>query len=336
MATIRDVAREAGVSIATVSRFFHGGANILPETKERVQQAIDRLDYHPNRLAQQFRTQATHNVLVVVPELGNAFYSDIIAGIESVANAHSYSVFIMDSHGSSAKEARSLELLSQKMVDGIITFSASLPQEEIERVAAQFPIVVACRYFDTQTLPNVTIDNAKATKDMVNYMLNLGHKRICYLAGPSDILLYRDRVNGYTAALKERGIPLDENLILHCAPSIQGGYDVINAAINDSRLHFTAVVASGDSMAIGAMRALQSHGYQVPGDISVAGFDDIELSALISPTLTTVRQPKRQIGVRSMEKLLEVIAGNTPAVNREILPYELVIRESSGNFVGSK
>lgn len=336
MVTIRDVAREAGVSTATVSRYFQGSSKILPETKQRVQLAVERLNYHPNRLARQFRTQATHNVLVVIPELGNAFYADILTGIESVANAHSYTVFTMDSHGKASIEERSLELLSQKMVDGIITFSASLPQEQLERVASQFPIVVACRYFDTQTLPNVTIDNAKASKDMVNYILNLGHKRICYLSGPSDILLYRDRVNGYLEALQERNIPPDNDLILHCDPSIQGGYNAINAAISDANLKFTAVVASGDGMAIGAIRALQSHGYNVPQDISVAGFDDIELSALISPTLTTVRQPKRQIGIRSMEKLLEAIAEKSPAVNREVLPYELVIRESSGNYVGNR
>lgn len=336
MPTIRDVAREAGVSIATVSRVFQGGANVLPETKERVMQAVEKLDYHPNRLAQQFRTQETKSVIVVIPELGNPFYAGIFAGIESVAKANNYSVYIMDSHGDAQMESRSFELLSQKMVDGIITFSASLPQTEIQRFAEQYPIVVACRYFDAGVLPNVTIDNTKASKDMVNYMLNLGHKRICYLAGPSDILLYRDRMNGYLSALADRGLTIDQSLILNGEPSVQGGYDAMNAAINNASMDFTAVVASGDTMAIGAIRALRSHGYKVPRDIAVAGFDDIELSALFSPTLTTVRQPKQQIGVRSMEKLLDLIAGKTPAQYREVLPYELVIRESSGDFVGNK
>ena len=193
--------------------------------------------------------------------------------------------------------------------------------------------MVACRYFGAGSLPNVTIDNIKAIKDMVNYMIGLGHRQICYLAGPSDILLYRDRTSGYLAALADRGLPVDESLIVNCEASIQGGYDAINALMSNKPLPFSAVVASGDTMAIGAIRALASHGISVPGDVAVSGFDDIELSALFSPSLTTVRQPKYQIGVRCMEKLLDLIDGKTPAMLREVLPYELVIRESSGNFV---
>lgn len=335
MVTIRDVAREAGVSIATVSRVFQGGANVLPETRDRVLQSAERLNYHPNSLAQQFRTQETRRVMVVIPELGNSFYADIFAGIVSVAKVNNYTVFIYDSHGQASSEAHCFGMLSSKSIDGIITFSASMPQEEIEQFASQYPVVVACRYFDEIRLPNVTIDNAKASKDMVSYMLNLGHRRICYLAGPSDILLYRDRMQGYLAALSERGLAFDPRLVFNCDPSIQGGYDAMNVAINNADLGFTSVVASGDTMAIGAIRALRSHGLKVPKDIAVAGFDDIELSALFSPTLTTVRQPKQQIGVRSMEKLLDLIAGKKPAQYREVLPYELVIRESSGAFVGN-
>lgn len=336
MPTMHDVAREAGVSIATVSRFFQGNDNILPETRERVQQAVERLNYHPNRLARQFRMQKSRSIFVVVPELGNPFYADILTGVKSVATANHYNVYIMDSGGDAQTEIHCLELLSQKMVDGLIAFSTALPQEELAHFASQYPIVTAVRYFDADVLPNVTIDNTRATKDIVSYMLNLGHQQICFLAGPKDILLYRDRLNGYLSALEERGIPIDHRLIVNCAPSIQGGYDAINAAINNSDLHFTAVAASGDTMAIGAIRALVNHGYKVPDDIAVSGFDDIELSALFSPTLTTVRQPKHRIGVRSMEKLLDLIAGKTPAAYREVLPYELVIRESSGAFVGNK
>ncbi len=336
MPTIRDVAREAGVSIATVSRVFQGGDNVQPYTRDRVQEAARRLDYHPNRLAQQFRTQESRNVLVIIPELGNTFYTDIFSGIESVANANHYHVFIMDSHEDPGLEAGIYDMIGQKQVDGVITFSTSLPREEMHRLAGQYPIVVACRYFGAGTLPNVTIDNIKAIKDMVNYMLNLGHRRICHLAGPSDILLYRDRTSGYLEALSERGLPVDQNLILNCDASVQGGYDAINAFLSNNDLQFSAIVASGDTMAIGAIRALNSHGIRVPEDVAVSGFDDIELSSLHSPSLTTVRQPKHQIGVRSMEKLLDLIAGKTPTMLREVLPYELVIRESTGNYIGNK
>ena len=320
MPTIRDVAREAGVSIATVSRVFQDGTNVLPETKQHVLEAAERLNYHPNRLAQQFRMQQTRNILVTIPELGNAIFADIYAGIESVARANNYNVFIMDSQGKSQHEESCFELLRQRMVDGIITFSTSLPSEKLRTYAAEYPIVAALRYMGSDEIPNVTIDNTRAMKDMVSYMLNLGHKNICYLAGASNIPLYHSRLNGYLAALAERDLPVDESLIVNCEPSVQ----------------FTTVVASGDTMAIGAIRALRNHGYKVPRDIAVSGFDDIELSSLFSPPLTTVRQPKHQIGVRSMEKLLDLIAGKTLSVYREVLPYELVIRESSGDFIGNK
>lgn len=336
MPTIRDVAREAGVSIATVSRVFQDGTNVLPETKQHVLEAAERLNYHPNRLAQQFRMQQTRNILVTIPELGNAIFADIYAGIESVARANNYNVFIMDSQGKSQHEESCFELLRQRMVDGIITFSTSLPSEKLRTYAAEYPIVAALRYMGSDEIPNVTIDNTRAMKDMVSYMLNLGHKNICYLAGASNIPLYHSRLNGYLAALAERDLPVDQSLIVNCEPSVQGGFDALNAFINNTDVKFTTVVASGDTMAIGAIRALRNHGYKVPRDIAVSGFDDIELSSLFSPPLTTVRQPKHQIGVRSMEKLLDLIAGKTLSVYREVLPYELVIRESSGDFIGNK
>lgn len=336
MPTILDVAREAGVSTATVSRVIQGTTKVLPETKEKVEQAIKQLNYYPNKLAQQFRTQETKNILVVLPELGNTFYSDILAGIESVAKPKNYSILIMETHSDPQAETHCIELLRQKQVDGLITFSASLSRETFKEYASQFPIVIACRYFDDDSLPNVSIDNTKATKDIVEYMLNLGHKRICYLAGPTNIQIYRARLNGYLTALQERGMALDPSLIQNCDSSIQGGYDAMSALLSNAAPDFTAVVASGDIMAVGAIRALNDFKYKVPDDIAVAGFDDIELSTLFSPTLTTVRQPKRQIGIRSMDKLLELIAGKKPKSFRDVLSYELIIRESSGNYIGNR
>ena len=335
MPTIHDVARESGVSISTVSRVIQGASNVLPETRERVEEAIRRLDYHPNRLAQQFRTQQTRNILVIVPSIGNTFYSEILAGIESVANKHDYALLLVDSHGKGDIEMRCCDMLAQKLVDGIITFSTGIQKDKLKQLARQYPIVIACRYFADTTIPNVTIDNIKAIKDITGYLLNLGHKRVCYLAGPSDILLYQDRLGGFQEALRERGLKVDPDLILHCDASIRGGYDAVSALLN-ARRDFTALVASGDTMAIGAIRALNDAGLKVPEDVAVAGFDDISMSTLFTPTLTTVRQPKYQIGARAMEKLLDLISGKELSNWRDVLNYELVIRESSGGLVSAK
>lgn len=335
MPTIHDVARESGVSISTVSRVIQGASNVLPETRERVEEAIRKLDYHPNRLAQQFRTQQTKNILVIVPSIGNTFYSEILAGIESVANKHDYALLLVDSHGKGDIEMRCCDMLAQKLVDGIITFSTGIQKDKLKQLARQYPIVIACRYFADTTIPNVTIDNIKAIKDITGYLLNLGHKRVCYLAGPSDILLYQDRLGGFQEALRERGLKVDPDLILHCHASIRGGYDAVSALLN-ARRDFTALVASGDTMAIGAIRALNDAGLKVPEDVAVAGFDDISMSTLFTPTLTTVRQPKYQIGARAMEKLLDLISGKELSNWRDVLNYELVIRESSGGLVSAK
>ena len=333
--TIHDVAREADVSISTVSRVIQGASNVLPETRNRVEDAIKRLDYHPNRLAQQFRTQHTKSIMVIIPEIGNPFFTDILLGIENVAEKNNYSVLIVDSHGNSDIESKCYEMLTQKLIDGIITFSIGIPKDELKQHAKQYPIVIGCRYFADNSVPNVTIDNIKATKDITDYMLNLGHRRVCYLVGPNDNPIYRDRLEGYLAAISERYITVDQSLIVNCESSVQGGYDAIFSMINKSNITFTAVVASGDTMAIGAIRALNDFHLKVPEDIAVAGFDDIELSAIFSPSLTTVRQPKYQIGTRSAEKLLDLISGKPLMACRDILNYELIIRESSGHFIGN-
>ena len=335
MANIYDVAKEAGVSISTVSRVIQGASNVLPETRTRIEEAIQHLNYHPNRLAQQFRTQQTKMILVIVPEIGNPFFADILTGIEDVAAKVDYNVLLVDSHGNRAVESRCYEMLSQKLVDGIITFSVGIPKEELKQLASQYHVVMGIQYFSEKTIANVTIDNITATKDITSYMLNLGHKRICYLGGLEGVPIYQDRASGYMEALKERGIPVDHSLIVHCTPDVQGGYDAISSLLHDADRKFTAIVASGDIMAIGAIRALNDRGLKIPDDVAISGFDDIAFSALVTPSLTTVRQPKHQIGVRTMEKLMDLIAGKTLAANRDVLNYEIVIRESSGGFIGN-
>lgn len=334
MATIQDVAIEAGVSIATVSRVIHKINNVSPETKERVEEAISRLDYHPNAFAQQLRKKTTSNILVIIPELGNSFFHEIIAGIEEVARENGFHVLIVDTHNQEDVEAHFLESLTQKQVDGIITFSPQTVAPIIKKTASKYPVVVACRYME-DILPNVAIDNKKASYDMTSYVISLGHSEILYFTGPEKNLLYQDRLNGYKLALEENGIPISSRLIKSCDASIQGGYELTKSFLRSGE-KFSAIVTAGDTMAVGAIRALHEHGISVPEDISVTGFDDIELSTLLRPALTTVRQPKRQMGIIAMEKLLNLIYGKQLYSPQEILAHELVIRESTGKNIKHK
>jgi len=332
MATIHDVAREAGVSIATVSRVLQGSPKVQPDTKARIDEAIRKLDYHPNRLAQQFRSQKTKDILVILPEMGNAFHTEILFGIEHVAQKNHYNVLIADSHSDPRIEEHFYEMLGQKQVDGIISFSTALPSDQMASYSADYPVVIGCRYIENPDIPNVTIDNFKASADITSYILSLGHEKICYLAGPSDAHVYGDRLKGFLSALSERKVTVSPRMIINCDANIQSGYDTVNKLIN-AQEEFTAVIAGGDTMAIGAMRALNSLGYRVPQDVAVVGFDDIELSSLMSPPLTTVRQPKHQIGAKAMEILLDRINAKPMRTYRTVLNYELVIRESSGGFL---
>ena len=335
MATIQDVVRISGVSVATVSRVMNDSPNVLPATREKVLAAIKELDYHPNRLAKQFRTQRTNYVLVLLPRLGDSFYSEILRGIESVALGAGYHVFIANTGNNPELAKYGYELLVQKQNDGIIDFSACLPKEYMEEIATQNPVVVACRYLVNANVPNVTIDNLAASREMTDYMLNLGHRRIAYIGGNTELALYRSRLYGYRQALEERGIPVDERIVCSADPEIRGGFDAAMQLLRTGET-FTAIVTSGDTLAVGAIKALQERGLRVPEDVAVCGFDDIELSSLLSPSLTTVRQPRDLIGRQSMEKLLGRISGKDENPSEQIvLPYELVIRASSGKYRNS-
>ena len=332
MATIQDVVRLSGVSVATVSRVLHDSPNVLPATREKVLSAIRELDYRPNRLAQQFRTQRTMTVLVLLPRLGDSFYSEILRGIEAVAAEAGYHILVANTGNHMESETYYYETLIQKQIDGIIDFAACLSKEYMEEIAREHPVVVACRYLSDAKLPNVTIDNLAASREMTEYMVNLGHKRIAYIGGNTALALYRSRLYGYQQALEARGIPIDERIVCTADPEIHGGYEAATQLLR-SGVDFTAIVTSGDTLAIGAIRALQDRGVRVPEDVAVSGFDDIEMSSLLNPTLTTVRQPRNLIGRTSMEKLLGRINGKDENLSEQIvLTHELVIRASSGRF----
>lgn len=328
-ASIVDVARAAGVSLATVSRVVRGQDCVRPATRDKVLQAIRELNYQPNALGRQLRTQETRNVIVIVPDIANTFFHEILLGIEIEAEQNGYQVLIADMHNEPSIEKHYFHAIQQRQVDGVISLSANIAQGIIEEMAEGYPIVVAVQYLDGNTVPNISIDNTAAARTMTEHLIKLGHRRIAHLSGPPDSALYRDRFNGYIAALQASGIPVDLKLVRYCPSSIMGGYEQMEPllALDDP---VTAVFAAGDVMAIGAMKALKKAGRRVPEDCAVAGFDDIELSSIWEPSLTTIRQPKFKMGQQAFLKLLKLMRKEPMLFVQDILPYELVIRESCG------
>lgn len=328
---ISDVAKAAGVSLATVSRVISNRGGVRPETREQVMRIIKELDYQPNALARQMRTQKTKTVIVIVPNIANSLFHSVIHGIESEAEQSGYQVLIADMHDQSSVEMYYMNAIRQRQVDGIISMSANMTQKLIQEVSSEYPIVMAIQSFQSDTIPSVAIDNFTAAKAITTHLIRMGHHKIAHITSVRPLSLYQDRLNGYTAALEEHGIPVNPLLIRYGNPTFQGGYEQMQNLLS-SKDEITALFAAGDTMAIGAMKALKQAGIKVPQMCAVTGFDDIELASFWDPPLTTIRQPAFQIGQNAFRKLLALMGRETVINLRDILSYELVIRESCGYF----
>lgn len=327
--TIKDVAKKAGVSLATVSRTLSGKDPVRPETRERVMTAIKELNYSPNAFARQLRTQHTNNVVVIVPDIGNSIYHKFIRGVEAEASQNGYQILIADVKGQPDIEKYYFKAIQERAVDGIISASASIAEKILNQIAKDYPLIMAMQQIPNMTVSSVTIDNMTASREITTHIIRLGHKTIAYISSNQNLLLYQDRLIGYQNALENHGIRFDKNLVRFDEPSIQGGYKCM-CQLLDSEKNITAVVTAGDTMAIGAMRAIQEYGMKVPDDIAVVGFDDIEISSYWTPALTTIRQPVYQIGQRSFQRLLNMINTGNISGSKDIIPHELIIRKSCG------
>lgn len=330
--TIKDVAAAAGVSVATISRVLSKPDGVKTETREHVLRVIKEMNYKPNGLARQLRTQTTKAVIVIVPVIDNSFFQGIVSGIGTEAERYGYQMLIADLNSQPSLENYYFEAIRQRQVDGIISLSANMAQKLETLITEKYPLVMAAQYVSKHTIPSVSIDNAAATKALMTHLIRLGHKKIAHITVSPVQVPYLDRLNTYIDMLEEYNIPVDEELICYGSPTIQGGYDQMLTLLARGKA-FTAVFAAGDTMALGAMKALKDKGIRVPEDCAVVGFDDIDFSAFCEPALTTIRQPKKMIGKLAFQKLLSLMKNESVVGGQEILPYELVIRESCGYFL---
>ena len=326
MATIKDVAAMAGVSTATVSRALSEPDKVTEETRERVLQAVKASGYKMNTAARQFRRQRTETVLVVVPDIGNPFFSNIIQSIEACAQQHNYRVVLGETDTESSEADSYAGYMRQRHVDGTILLTA----EGIENFVAKdagIPVVMACEYLAKSPCPTVRIDNVRAAEDAVNHLLEFGHKRIAYINGPASSPLSKDRLKGYRRALKSAGISVENELLTRGDYSPGSGYLCAHQLLALDHPP-TAIFTASDPMAIGVMRAANERRCKIPEQLSLVGFDDIRFAEFMTPGLTTVHQPRELIGSTAMELLLQLLDGTTPQ-HDTVLQHELVIREST-------
>lgn len=326
--TIRDVARLAGVSVATISRYLNNTAPLSPETAERVQAAMDELDFSPHPAARSLATKRTNTISLVLDKIEGDYFTPLLEGVLATTEAQAYNLLIF-----SANQSRHLDahLLGPTYTDGLLVFLDALNDEDLITLhEAEQPIVLIHRTSPARlNLPMVTIENKAAAKGVVSHLIEVHQrKKIAFLRGPADNEDAHWREIGFRQALAEHGMSVDESLIA------AGEYDryVSQRSIHtllESRAEFDAVFTGDDDSAIGALAALKEAGIDVPGQVSVVGFDDQRLAPFLNPPLTTVHAPTDQVGIAAARQLLKLIR-HEPVENEVLLPTELILRRSCG------
>jgi len=324
-----EVAERAGVSVTTVSHVVNQTRPVSPELTNRVQAAMQELGYQPNRLARSLRLGKTLTIGMIIPDGVNPFFAEVARGIEDTGFEHGYSVILCNSDGDLEKELHYTKVLNAKRVDGIIFVAVGVSHEHIQMLQARkLPVVVVDREIPGVNVSTVITDNQKGGWLATNHLIELGHRRIACIAGPNNLTPSAARVTGYQQALKEHNIELNETLILRGDFQYQSGYRLMKQLLENETVP-TAVFACNDLMATGALCAVVEMGFRVPEDISIVGFDDIDLASYTTPPLTTIRQPKYEMGVFAVGLLLDQIKDTNPKPERHILDTELVTRKSS-------
>ncbi len=328
MATLKDVAKLAGVSVATASRVLNKNKNVSPENYEAIISAMKTLNYTPNYLGRSLRMSSSKKILVLLPSLSNQFYSGIMMGIEDVANANSYSVMAGSTHGEAMAEENYFKLLFTRMVDGIILFSTMLSEVRLNEIAASYPIVQCCEYKNGVNASRVIIDNEKAAYDAVCHIIACGHTRVGLMAAGTTHLTSIDRTNGYKRALTEHGIPVYEDYIVHADYNSKKAMTACETLMHLQNPP-TAIFCISDGMAVGTIRKLYDMGYKVPDDIVVVGFDNTSVTEFYTPTITTISQPRYEMGATAMRMMLKKLEDVNSPTEFVTLPHELIVRQST-------
>lgn len=326
MSSIREVARVAGVSVATVSRALSMPEKVSSQSLAKVHAAVAKMDYKPNMLARNFRSARSYAVVVLVPDIANPFYGLFIRALEDRAQQKGYAVLLGDTRGTPEREQEYIRRVETRLADGIIQLRPSSEKTK-NNISADIPCVYACGC-EYNTGPAIHIDNRGSAKTMVDYLISLGHRRIGVISGLKDNPHTIDRLEGYKESLHNAGIEFSKELIVEGDFTMWSG---LNAAFQfcNMKERPTAIFCMNDEMAIGAMQTLKAQGIRIPEDMSVTGFDDIAYAKYCDPSLTTISQPAEEMGKMAMDMLLRIIEGEALGQTDCVLPTEFIIRKST-------
>ncbi|MGM0499227.1 MAG: LacI family DNA-binding transcriptional regulator [Bacillota bacterium] len=326
--TIKDIAKEADVSITTVSRVLNDKPDVGDDTRAKILKIIEEMNYNPNSVARGLVMQKTHTIGLIIPDISNPFFPQIVRAVEDKAQELGYSVIFFNTDNHLERERKAVELFKSKQVDGLIV-SLSLGNEEILKnlKAANYPVVQIDRSVLDHSYPLVSIDNQKSAYKMVEYLLKKGHKKIAHISGDLNTTTARERLSGYKKALKNYKVEINEDYIIEGDYTQDSAYQAMQNLLK-LEVRPTAVFAANDLSAAGVYKAVFAADLKIPEDIAVAGHDDINLASLLKPELTTMRQPKYKMGERAVTVLLEMINSENAKIEDQILNTDLIIRES--------
>ena len=325
--TIYDVAREAGVSMATVSRVVNGNKNVKENTRKKVLEVIDRLDYRPNAVARGLASKRTTTVGVVIPDITNTYFAALAKGIDDIAEMYKYNIVLANSDEDDEKEVAVVNTLFSKQVDGIIFMGYHLTEKiRSEFSRSRTPVVLAGTVDVEHQLPSVNIDYKNATADAVRHLLKR-NKKIAFVSGPLvDDINGKIRLVGYKEALKEAGVNYSEGLVFESKYRYDDGYALAERLVSSKA---TAAIVTGDELAAGLLNGLADHGISVPEDFEIITSDDSQIARYTRPNLTTIAQPLYDLGVISMRMLTKIMHKEELEEREVLLPHGLTERKST-------
>lgn len=331
MATIKDVASEAGVSVATVSRTLNDVDRVSPAVRERVMAAAESLSYRPNAVARSLRARNTRTLGLVIPNVRNPFFTEMARAVEDAARERGYSLVFGNTDEDPEKEAEYLDVLLEKQVDGIIISPARAESLHLEEIARDgVPVVFLDRYVRGIEAPVVRADGRRAVDELVEHLVDLGHERLAVISGPPETVPGRERLEAFMNGAEERNVPVGGGCVRIGDFRRQSGYAAMRELLELDEPP-TAVFAANNLMALGALQALKRVGKKVPEDVSFASFDDVSWFELMDPPVTAIAQPTAELGAAAARMLPQMVEGSEEPESF-ILEAELIIRGSCGKF----
>jgi len=327
--TIYDVAREANVSMATVSRVVNGNPNVKPSTRKKVLATIDRLGYRPNAVARGLASKKTTTVGAIIPDISDIFFAELARGIEDIATMYKYNVILSNSDQNKEKELQLIDTMLEKQVDGIVFMGGTITEEHIQQFnTSSVPIVLAATHDASNKIPSVNIDYEHAAYEAAKYLIEIGNTKTAFVTGKEKSAADELKYEGYKKALQEASMDVIDDYVIRGDYNYDAG---IQAARQLAKLTDppTAIFAASDEIALGVIHGAQDMGYDVPGDVQVYGFDNTRLSTMVRPTLSTVVQPMYDIGAVAMRLLTKFMNKEEVEEQNVILPHRLEKRDST-------